>query len=82
MPFLRKWTGLSETEMAFTRSRIERVLYNVGFDSIKVEPYDFVFPLLPRFLIKPMKVVSNFLQTLPVIKEFGGSLLIYASRPL
>ncbi|MEM3101628.1 MAG: class I SAM-dependent methyltransferase [Candidatus Nitrosotenuis sp.] len=80
IPFLRRLNGLSDYEMAFTRSYIEMSLNREGFKSVKVIPYDFVFPLLPSFLIKPMRILSNFLETIPFIREFGGSLLIHAKK--
>lgn len=77
----RGWFGLSDDEMAFTRSFARRLLSEAGFVEIEVVPYDFLHPLVPRALIPAVQRLGALLERTPLLREIAGSLLIRARRP-
>ncbi len=77
---LRPWFGMSQDEMAFTRSRIARILRRVGFDRFDVRYFDFLHPHTPVSLVAALSVVCERLERIPLLRSMSGSLLIYAER--
>jgi SAM-dependent methyltransferase len=75
----RRLFGLSADEMAFTRFRVRRVLEELGFEEISVEPYDFLYPLVPKAWIDAVLRVGRLVERTP-LREIAGSLLIEARR--
>ena len=53
----------------------------VGFVKIKILPYDFIFPPMPKFLLWPMKNLSLIFENLPYFRNFAGSLFSWAQKP-
>jgi len=80
IPFLKKMAGDSEYETAYFRWPMQKSLAQIGFSNIIITPFDWVHPLVPNFLIKLAEKIGAFLEKTPVIKEFAGSLFIYAER--
>ncbi|MBI4709154.1 MAG: methyltransferase domain-containing protein [Candidatus Portnoybacteria bacterium] len=76
IPFLKKALGDSPDETAFFRWSIKKKLEKQGFKEIKVVPFDFMHPAVPRFLVKSLAPALNFLERMPIIKEIAGSLII------
>ncbi|ODG99013.1 hypothetical protein A4S05_06665 [Nostoc sp. KVJ20] len=70
----------SPDETAFFRWQIDSILKRNGFSRIWVKPFDFLHPGVPDSLIPFFQKFSHFLSNIPVIKEIGGSLQIYAQR--
>lgn len=78
--YLRKRLEFSPQETALVRWKATRVLNEIGFRKIMVRNYDFLFPHTPPFLINTIIRLSNKLETVPLIKEISGSLVIYAVK--
>jgi hypothetical protein len=73
--------GDSPDETAFLRSNISRLLRSAGFIDIKVSPFDWLHPATPPKLINLINKTGAFLEKIPVIREFAGSLHIFSRHP-
>lgn len=81
VPRLRKRAGATPDESAFVRWPLQRELVRLGLTAIQIQPFDFLYPLVPTPLIGTLEVVGRFLEAIPGIREIAGSLLIYAEKP-
>lgn len=80
--FLRPWLSyVSPDETAFVRWRIATALRRSGFDEVEITPFDWLHPSTPERLIGTLSAVGRFLERIPVLKEFAGSVLIRCRRP-
>jgi len=78
--FFRERFHNSPDETAFIRFLLKRKMKEHGFKEISVEPFDFLYPMIPAGLANAMKVVSAVLEKIPVVSEFAGSLIIRAAK--
>lgn len=80
-----KWIGRrlqnSPDETAFVRWTLAKKLRAAGYSEVKVVPVDFLHPGIPSFAVGFMEKVNAVLEVLPLVREIGGSLFIYASKP-
>lgn len=82
IPILRRWMWhISPDETAFIRWRLSTALRRTGFDEVEVTPFDWLHPSTPERLIGMISAVGRFLERMPVLREFSGSLLIRCRRP-
>ncbi len=79
-PAIRRWMGASPEETAFFRWNLARQLRHGGFDRVRIEPFDFLHPAVPRPLIPLVRGVGEVLEQLPLFREIAGSLIISARR--
>lgn len=83
--FLERKTGFirkihqTPGETAFYKWRLKRLLEK-DWRSVKVEAIDFLHPSVPQKVIGMVNKFGLILEKTPFIKEFGGSLLIYAKK--
>jgi SAM-dependent methyltransferase len=77
----KRYFGVSPDEMAFSRFRAEAALRDAGFVRIRVDPFDFLHPATPARWLDAVAAVGRRLETVPLVREIAGSLLIQASRP-
>ncbi len=82
VPWLRRWAGESPEETAFVRWKLARELRRAGFSEIRIEPFDFLHPGVPRTLIGAVQGIGGVLERLPAVREIAGSLIISAQRPM
>lgn len=82
IPWLKERLGDSPDETAFFAPRLRRRLLVHGFADVEIIPFDWLHPLTPRAIIMPVLTFGTFLERLPIIKNFAGSLLITARRPV
>lgn len=75
--FFRRISRVSPDETAFSRWFLKNCLEKAGFKRVEVKPFDFLHPSTPGILIKMVKKTEPFLEKLPILKEFSGSLFIY-----
>lgn len=73
--------GESPDETAFLSWRIYNLLCHVRFVDIRIKPFDWLHPATPLKLVDVMDKIGFILERIPVIREFAGSLHIYARRP-
>ena len=57
------------------------LISEAGYVKIKILPYDFLFPPLPKFLLWSVKNLSLILENFPYVRNFAGSLFIWAQKP-
>lgn len=77
--FLKRLAGDSPGETAFFRWQLKNAFLQEGFTGIIVRPFDFLYPLIPSFAIGIVNKFGVFLENIPIIKEFAGSLIISAT---
>ena len=81
--FLRQWlTYVSPDETAFVRWSLQRLLWQMGFDEIRIFPFDWLHPLTPEALMRLVTSMGRLLERIPGLKEFAGSLFIQCRRPV
>jgi dolichol-phosphate mannosyltransferase len=66
---------------SFNRLDLFSLLSEAGYIKIKILPYDFLFPPLPKMLLWPMQNISLILENFPYIRNFAGTLMIWAQKP-
>lgn len=71
---------VSPDETAFVRWTLRRDLERIGFTDIRVTPFDWLHPAVPRSLVAPVTMVGRVLEALPVVREFAGSLQIRGTK--
>lgn len=81
IPWVKKHMGDSPDETAFVRWWLHRLLLQVGFDKPEIIPLDWLHPLTPVPLISAVEWAGHWLERIPVLREFAGSLYIRAYRP-
>ena len=81
IPWLKERLGESPDETAFVRFSLERRLRACGFGSISITPFDWLYPLTPRRLIRAVSAIGRILEAVPYAREFAGSLSIRCRRP-
>jgi len=65
----------------FNRIDMQSVLSEIGFVKIKIFPYDFLFPPIPKFMLWPMQNLSLILENAPYVRNFAGELYIWGQNP-
>lgn len=77
--FFKKLYEASPDEKPFTRWEIKKILEEKKFSNIKVTPFDFMHPLIPKELIGFAKAVESLFEKTP-LNEIAGSLIIFAEN--
>jgi SAM-dependent methyltransferase len=79
--FRKFFPYVSPDETAFVRWPLKRLIRKTGFTDIEIKPFDWLHPGVPRSLIGLVSSAGRLLESLPVLREFSGSLYIRAARP-
>lgn len=77
---LRVRRHLSMDETAFSRWAIAGQLTELGFEDVKVTPFDWLHPSTPGACIRVMSALGNAMERVPLVREFAGCLLVRARR--
>jgi len=80
VPWVKRKLGDSPDETAFFRWPLRRLLEQTGFHDVQVDPFDFLHPKIPGFLVNPISGFGRLLERVPLIGEFAGSLYIRAVK--
>ena len=80
VPWVKRKLGDSPDETAFFRWPLRRLLKETGFRDVQIDPFDFLHPKTPFPLVNSLNAVGRFLESVPVISEFAGSLYIRAVK--
>jgi SAM-dependent methyltransferase len=80
IPWIKRKLGDSPDETAFFRWSLWRLLERTGYRDVRIDPFDFLHPKTPAALIDHVKSFGRFLEKVPVISEFAGSLYIRAIK--
>jgi len=76
----RRLARLEPSETTFTKSSIIKKLKNASFTDIKVEYRDFLVPGTPEALIKPVILLGNMVEKIPVLRMIAQSIYISARK--
>ena len=77
---IKRLAGDSPDETAFLGWRLKKKLEEMHFHDVAVVPFDFVHPAIPEFMLKAAVPVLNFLERVPVVSSFAGSLIITGEK--
>jgi SAM-dependent methyltransferase len=80
VPLIKQKLGDSPDETAFFRWPLRRLLEQTGYRDVRIDPFDFLHPKTPVPLINRVNALGRFLENVPVISEFAGSLYIRAVK--
>src|SRR5437867_4572568 len=80
VPWVKRKLGDSPDETAFFRWPLRRLLQQRGYRDVRIVPFDFLHPKTPVPLVDRLDAVGRFLESMPVISEFAGSLYIRAIK--
>jgi 2-polyprenyl-3-methyl-5-hydroxy-6-metoxy-1,4-benzoquinol methylase len=80
VPWVKRILGDSPDETAFFRWPLYRLLEQTGYRDIRIDPFDFLHPKTPVPLIAGLNALGRFLENVPIISEFAGSLYIRAVK--
>ena len=80
VPWVKRKLGDSPDETAFFRWPLRRLLEITGFRGVRIDPFDFLHPKTPTPLIGSVNALGRFLENVPVLSEFAGSLYIRALK--
>jgi SAM-dependent methyltransferase len=80
VPWVKRKLGDSPDETAFFRWPLRRLLEKTGYQDIRIDPFDFLHPKTPTFLIDKLNALGRFLEGVPLVSEFAGSLCIRARK--
>ena len=80
VPWVKRKLGDSPDETAFSRWSLRRMLEQTGYRAVRIDPFDFLHPKTPVFLVGRLDVLGRFLENVPVVSEFAGSLYIRAIK--
>jgi SAM-dependent methyltransferase len=80
VPWVKRKLGDSPDETAFFRWPLRRLLERKGYHDVQIVPFDFLHPKTPVPLVDRLDAVGRFLESMPVISEFAGSLYIRAIK--
>jgi 2-polyprenyl-3-methyl-5-hydroxy-6-metoxy-1,4-benzoquinol methylase len=76
---LRKAARLEPGEMAFSALYIQKKLNSAGFHMVNASYRDFLLPGVPLFCVKPLIVIGNIVERIPVLNRLAQSIYITAS---
>ena len=80
VPWVKRKLGDSPDETAFFRWPLRHLLEVTGYREVRIDPFDFLHPKTPVPLVNRLNSVGRFLESVPVISEFAGSLYIRAIK--
>src|SRR5262249_7741578 len=80
VPWVKRKLGDSPDETAFFRWPLRRLLQQKGYRDVRIVPFDFLHPKTPVLLVGRLDALGRFLENVPVISEFAGSLYIRAVK--
>ncbi|OGV65301.1 MAG: hypothetical protein A2283_05805 [Lentisphaerae bacterium RIFOXYA12_FULL_48_11] len=80
--FRRLFPYVSHDETAFWRWEVCRELKRADFEDICITPFDWLHPSTPELLIPLVSGLGYLVEHVPGIREFSGSLLISARKPI
>lgn len=79
--WIKERMGDSPDETAFVRWQLRARLLKVGFESVTITPFDWLHPAAPTLLIGLVRSAGGWMERLPLLREFAGSLYIQGRRP-
>jgi SAM-dependent methyltransferase len=81
IPVAGRWAGNARCQVGMRKFQLMQVASHQGFTHVEVIPYDIVHARTPGFLVNWVRDVAFVLEHTPVIREFCGTLYIWARKP-
>jgi dolichol-phosphate mannosyltransferase len=81
IPAVGRWAGQPDCQTAMRKYKLMKAASQQGFTQIEILPFDIVHPRIPRALIHALQSLSYVVEHAPFIKEFCGTLYIWAKKP-
>lgn len=81
VPAVARWAGNSPCQVGMRKFSLMQVASHQGFTHVQVIPYDIIHARTPRFLINWVRDIAFILEHTPVIRDFCGTLYIWARKP-
>lgn len=78
--FRKSFPYVSPDETAFIRISLKKKFVRHGFKNISIIPFDWLHPSTPVSLIQGVMKFGKVLESLPLFKEFSGSIYIKAYK--
>lgn len=80
IPAIKRRLGDSPDETAFFAWKMRRLLQQLGFAPVSVEPFDFLHPLTPPRWIPHVDRLGQWMEQVPGLRSIAGSLMICATK--
>lgn len=90
-PYLQLRNLIQQSLFFFNKRKVKRclldrlqyfsILSEIGYIQINALPHDFLYSPIPRFLLWPAKNLSIIMENFPYLRNFAGSLCIWARMP-
>lgn len=81
IPAVGRWAGQPDCQTAMRKYKLMQAASQQGFTQIEILPFDIVHPRIPPALIHALQSLSYIVEHAPLIKEFCGTLYIWARKP-
>lgn len=81
IPAIKRAAGDSPDETAFFRWELAERLRRHHFTDISIEPFDFLHPQTPAWILGPAAKMAAMIEKVPLLKEIAGSLIIQCRKP-
>lgn len=81
IPVFAQWAGNARCQMGMRKFQLMHVASHQGFTHVETIPYDIVHGRTPRFLIDWIRGIAFILEQTPLLREFCGTLYIWARKP-
>ncbi|HVO32604.1 MAG TPA: hypothetical protein VMU17_01735, partial [Elusimicrobiota bacterium] len=79
---LKRLAGDTPHETAFFRWAMSQALRGAGLTDVRVMPFDFMHPWIPDWATNVVDALGRMVEHIPGVREFAGSLVIHARKPL
>lgn len=81
VPPIGRLAGNASCQVGMRKYDLMREASHQGFTHVQIIPYDIIHALTPRFLIKWLRAIAFILEHTPFVREFCGTLYIWAKKP-
>lgn len=80
IPYIKRMMGDSPDETAFFSWSLKGKMKRAGFKEIKITPFDFLHPGIPRRLVGIVQSICAMAERCPLLSEIAGSLYVTAKK--
>ncbi len=80
VPWIRRRADVTEDEQPFQRWSLQNTLEGLGLHEVEIRPFDFMYPVIPGSMIRPVAALGRVLEATPLLREIAGSLFIQATK--
>jgi SAM-dependent methyltransferase len=81
VPVIGRWAGNARCQVGMKKYRLMHALSRNDFTHVEIIPYDLVHARTPASLVRYIRKLAFILEHVPVIREFCGTLYIWAKKP-